>query len=142
MTAPWGDMNGLGRELTHRGLAQRLSNYQIKPKQIRIGFSTMKGYTREDMQDAWLRYLGVPDVSNQNHQSQTINTEDVIKVPEPEPVLSRPPYESETSETRETDEKFYTCRTEGCTAGLWAQESQLLGYCARCRKDDATRKAT
>ena len=32
---------------------------------------------------------------------------------------------------------YTTCRTEGCTAGLWAPESQQLGYCAKCRKDDA-----
>jgi hypothetical protein len=68
--APWGDMNGLGRELTHRGLAQRLSNYGIKPKQIRFGMSTLKGYAREDMQDAWLRYLGVADVPDQNDEKK------------------------------------------------------------------------
>jgi hypothetical protein len=74
--APWGDMNGLGRELTHRGLAQRLSNYGIKPKQIRFGLQNLKGYAREDMNDAWLRYLGAADAEDQNDQRETINTEE------------------------------------------------------------------
>jgi Protein of unknown function (DUF3631) len=37
--APWGDMNGLGRELTPRGLSQRVGTYGIKPKQIRTDSS-------------------------------------------------------------------------------------------------------
>jgi hypothetical protein len=47
--APWGDMNGAGRELTPRGLAQRLGTYGVKPKQIRNGLITQKGYLREDL---------------------------------------------------------------------------------------------
>jgi hypothetical protein len=30
---------------------------------------------------------------------------------------------------------FDTCLTEGCTAGLYHQESRQSGYCAKCRKD-------
>jgi hypothetical protein len=136
--APWGDMNGLGRELTPRGLAQRLGTYGIKPKQIRNGLISQKGYLREDLKDAWIRYLGVAGASDQNYQSQTINTEDVVKKKgatgrDGEP-LSTTSWKPETSET---EGKFDTCRTDGCTAGLYHPESQQLGYCAKCRKDDA-----
>jgi hypothetical protein len=139
--APWGDMNGAGRELTHRGLAQRLATYQIKSCNIRIGSMVVKGYKREDLNDAWLRYLGVADVADQNDETQTINTEEVIKETgyEWDPLAgpSRPPQESATSATSAKDQLWDTCRTEGCTAGLWAPESQQLGYCAKCRKDAA-----
>jgi len=59
--APWGDMNGIGRELTSRGLAQRLGTYGIKPHNIRIQGFVIKGYEREDLNDAWTRYLGLAD---------------------------------------------------------------------------------
>lgn len=57
--APWADLRG--RELDARGLASRLRKYEIKPKTIRVGDSTPKGYAREDFADAWSRYL--PDKS-------------------------------------------------------------------------------
>lgn len=52
--SPWHEIKG-GHELDARGLAWRLSKYEIKPKQIfALG---RKGYRAEDMQDAWTRYL-------------------------------------------------------------------------------------
>src|SRR6185436_10045876 len=53
--APWGDLRG--KPLDHRGLANRLRPYDIKPKLVRIGSSVSRGYKREDLHDAWLRYL-------------------------------------------------------------------------------------
>lgn len=56
--SPWGDLRG--KPLDPRGLAQRLRPYGIKPTTIRVLGSTPKGYRREDLHDAWLRYLGPP----------------------------------------------------------------------------------
>lgn len=53
--APWGDL--YGRELNARGLAQRLRKYDISSKTVRVGEDTAKGYAREDLWDAWDRYL-------------------------------------------------------------------------------------
>lgn len=53
--APWGDLRG--KPLNERGLASKLRNYGIKRKQIRVGGWTGKGYSREDLHDAWVRYL-------------------------------------------------------------------------------------
>lgn len=53
--APWDDLRG--KPLDARGLARRLSAYEIRPKVVRIGDTTPRGYTREDMTDAWSRYL-------------------------------------------------------------------------------------
>ena len=54
--SPWADLRG--KPLNARGLSSRLGAYSIKPTTIRIGTTTHKGYRREDMRDAWLRYLG------------------------------------------------------------------------------------
>ena len=56
--SPWGDLRG--KPLDARGLAQRLRPYEVKPTTVRILASTPKGYRREDLHDAWVRYLGPP----------------------------------------------------------------------------------
>ena len=53
--SPWRDLKG--KPLDERGLAYRLRQYSVKPKTIRIGSNTPKGYTRADLHDVWLRYL-------------------------------------------------------------------------------------
>lgn len=55
--APWGDSRG--KAMDARGLARRLSPYGVKSKTIRMtqGPATAKGYAREDLHDAWQRYL-------------------------------------------------------------------------------------
>jgi hypothetical protein len=53
--APWGDLKG--GLLNDRGLAKFLRQYDVKPRTIRVGESTAKGYRREDLHDPWSRYL-------------------------------------------------------------------------------------
>mgnify|MGYP001157749641 CR=1 FL=1 len=60
--APWGDIRG--KPLDARGLARRLSAYGIKPRVIRIGTATPRGYAKADFLDAWGRYLSpIPELS-------------------------------------------------------------------------------
>jgi hypothetical protein len=54
--SPWAELKG--KALDARGLAQRLRKYDVKRTTIRSGCSTQKGYRREDLHDAWQRYLG------------------------------------------------------------------------------------
>src|SRR6516164_5654016 len=53
--APWNDLKG--KQLNDRGLAFRLRQYGIKPKVIRVGDATPRGYTAEDLYDPWETYL-------------------------------------------------------------------------------------
>ena len=53
--SPWGDLKG--KPLTDRGLARRLRRYGIRPKVIRFGQTTARGYEKADFKDAWSRYL-------------------------------------------------------------------------------------
>ncbi len=57
--APWGELVG-GKPLNPRGLARRLNEYGVSSKDVRIDGASRKGYTREDLWDAWLRYLPPP----------------------------------------------------------------------------------
>lgn len=64
--APWGDIRG--KELDVRGLSRRLAKYGVKPKTVRVGDQTPKGYAATDLADPWSRYL--PDVSVGDLHSQ------------------------------------------------------------------------
>jgi hypothetical protein len=63
--APWSEVVG-GKPLNPRGLARRLHQYGVSPKVVRIGETTSRGYAREDLADAWSRYLSSP-----HHESVT-----------------------------------------------------------------------
>jgi len=60
--APWGDLRG--KTLDSRGLAMRLKKYGVAPKTVRIETATPKGYTRENLYDAWERYLPSPPITS------------------------------------------------------------------------------
>ena len=54
--APWGDLRG--KPLDSRGLSRRLAKYGVKPKVVRIGDRTPRGYSAADLSDPWSRYVG------------------------------------------------------------------------------------
>lgn len=54
--APWGNLRG--KPIDARGLSNRLQPYGVKSRQIRVSATTtLKGYVRADLYDAWARYL-------------------------------------------------------------------------------------
>jgi hypothetical protein len=53
--SPWGDLKG--KPITDRALATRLRQYGIKSRDVFVAGKGLKGYYREDLHDAWLRYL-------------------------------------------------------------------------------------
>jgi hypothetical protein len=54
--SPWLTIGRDGKGLDTRGLAHRLSKYQIKSKNIRLLGQVLKGYERSQFVDAWRRY--------------------------------------------------------------------------------------
>ena len=62
-----GDLRG--KQLDARGLSAWLRKYDIKPKQIRVGNWTGKGYEPSDFADAWLRYLGPPSGKSETQET-------------------------------------------------------------------------
>lgn len=72
--APWGDL--YGKPLTERGLAQRLRKYGVKSKTVRVDEATAKGYTREDLWDAWQRYLPLSPLGSPQGGNVTCVTTD------------------------------------------------------------------
>jgi hypothetical protein len=60
--SPWGDLRG--KPLNSHGLSRRLHSYGISPKLVRLGDWVGRGYSREDLHDAWGRYLGPSPIEN------------------------------------------------------------------------------
>jgi hypothetical protein len=60
--SPWAELFA-GKPLNTRGLSKRLSEYGIKSKPVRLGEKVERGYSREDLADAWGRYLPPPKVA-------------------------------------------------------------------------------
>jgi Protein of unknown function (DUF3631) len=73
--SPWAALRG--KPLNARGLATRLGNYGVHSKTIRVGDSTPRGYVREDLHDAWQRYLSLPPMeSATSATSETLDYEE------------------------------------------------------------------
>ena len=56
--APWNELRG--GPLTDRYLAKLLAQYDVGPRDVRIGTVTKRGYYRGDLFDPWRRYLSRP----------------------------------------------------------------------------------
>jgi Protein of unknown function (DUF3631) len=65
--SPWGDYKG--KQLTALQLANLLKPYGVASKQVRVGPSTNKGYRKEDLHDAWDRYLGDPHLKGETYET-------------------------------------------------------------------------
>ena len=60
--------------MNDRGLAVRLRAYEITSKNMRIGETVCKGYAKCDFEDAWKRYLPVPQPPATSSTSATSAT--------------------------------------------------------------------
>jgi putative DNA primase/helicase len=58
-----------GKPITARQVANLLKKFGIKPKTIRVGTTTPKGYALEDCQDAFSRYLTASDPQHPQQSS-------------------------------------------------------------------------
>jgi hypothetical protein len=119
--APWSEI-ARGKPLNARGLAQRLKQYGVSSRNIRVGDSVPKGYRREDLHDAWTRYLSTPA-----QEDATSATSATSAPPNPEPPT--PAQESVTWVTSDT--------SAPTTAGVGdiSQHSQPSGTNGRVHDD-------
>lgn len=69
--SPWGNLRG--KPMDERGLANRLKEYGVKSRSIRVGNATPKGYRRVDFFEAWSRYL--PVIADTSATSETSATD-------------------------------------------------------------------
>jgi hypothetical protein len=112
--APWGDMRG--KPLDARGLSRRLSRYEVRPRSVRIGERTPKGYNRSDFFDAWSRYVALVSDEVDGWVSQ-LRPQLPISDREPTPNGARALREkSATSATPQHSCAGPACQVPGCPA--------------------------
>src|SRR6185436_11582717 len=69
---PWAEICR-GRPITDRLVARLLGRFRVKPKSIRIGAATPKGYLRDDLADAFARYLAAPAATSATTSESLVN---------------------------------------------------------------------
>jgi hypothetical protein len=80
------DESAWDERLTSRSLARLLRHYEVKPRVVRLGDSTPRGYRAEDLADAWHRYLTSPSATSATSAtSLTSHVADVALVADREP---------------------------------------------------------
>jgi hypothetical protein len=57
--SPWGAFSD-GTGIDARGLARLLRPYGVRPRDVRIGSEHAKGFSRDSLTDAWVRYCADP----------------------------------------------------------------------------------
>jgi hypothetical protein len=55
--SPWRHFHGHGNAITDRDLSRFLRLYSIRSKDVWVGSRSAKGYTADDLRDAWERYV-------------------------------------------------------------------------------------
>ena len=78
-----------GKGLSAHTLARQLAPFKIRPRTIKFGTSTAKGYMLEHLEDTFARYLGESnrnhrnDVENHsgNHESPTVTSAEQVTFP-------------------------------------------------------------
>jgi hypothetical protein len=88
----WKDVRG--KVLDDRGLATRLNKYGVKPKKLRTGDATPRGYEAADLQDAWKRYVlsGPPQGAEQGEHPEQGSKPGTQNAPENRQKLRNVPF--------------------------------------------------
>ena len=69
---PWSEICR-GRPITDRLVARLLGRFRVKPKSIRVGDATPKGYLLDDLTDAFARYLVSPAATSATTSKSLVN---------------------------------------------------------------------
>lgn len=64
---PWPEWGRSGRPLSKAGLARLLKPFGVRPRTIRTDGGTLKGYHREDLEEAWNRYIPLSEPSHRHN---------------------------------------------------------------------------
>lgn len=82
--SPWQELRG--RPLDARGLARRLRQYEVRPTKVKVNGESLKGYRRDDLWDAWSRYLApTPTDGEPGEPGEPRRSDALSEVPLPHP---------------------------------------------------------
>lgn len=70
-TSPWSECDR-GKPLSPYGLSRLLLPFSVRPKDVRFGSATRKGYLRADFEESWARYLPMDAEKGQQGQQASV----------------------------------------------------------------------
>jgi hypothetical protein len=122
--APWSDLKG--KPLSDNQIARRLRQYGVKSKVIRVGTTTPRGYVREDLFDAWRRYL--PPLPDRPATSATSSSfQDVSVAPRESEAATG---DAEPQPEPEPDVAPVAGEVEACCGSVDAKNADEMGFVA------------
>ena len=90
---PWSEYGRERMPISKGQIARLLRPFEIRPRSVRIGEETAKGYTLEMCRDAFQRYISLPDPPSENvtpsHSSNDVAKRDFQSVTTPPDVTDR-----------------------------------------------------
>lgn len=136
--SPWGDLRG--RPLDSRGLAWRLSAYGVSSTQLKVDGAKVRGYRREDLWDAWQRYLAptpeeavppVPPVPSRSQAVVEVPDAGEVPVPAVEAVPATPPLSRAVPQVPQVPDLWGAgpCDVCGRRTGRRAGEAWRCSHC-------------
>jgi hypothetical protein len=87
--SPWGDWQG-GKAISSQGLSKLLHPHRIKTMPVWVDGQTVRGYKREQFEDAWLRVLGVRGDRSVRPGSASGNAPNEANVPNAQGTMDGP----------------------------------------------------
>lgn len=100
---PWGEWGRKRKPITPNALARLLRPFGVTPRTVRLAEGTPKGYTLEDLQDSFSRYIPPPNRHNATSRELQENPEPVEG--EKNLVVDR----TATSQPSESQEDLFIC---------------------------------
>jgi hypothetical protein len=114
---PWADWKGKG--LTPNQLARLLKPFSVRSENVRIGSQVLKGYTRQQFEELWQRYLSAHGVYEPLQRYNTDEIDTLCTFP------------TATRKTDVADQKFEKPVTNGHCSGV-AVQSAILAATRAC----------
>jgi hypothetical protein len=109
-TSPWGEWGKAGKPLSAPKLARLLGRFAIVPHSVRVGDRTPKGYTLDDFQDAFERYLPSTDT----------------------PSSPSSPIQCATTQQAHTDANFSDFENRNTVSRLWHEKPEIANKTEAC----------
>jgi Protein of unknown function (DUF3631) len=133
--APWADF--FGKPFTARDLSLRLKHYSLKADQLKLDGRNRNGFTREQLNEVWDRYLPPPPTGGGFSTSSTWPTGQVGAVeeqPKVEDLLLPAPFAlpRDQASSQSRPGRAPTVRCPVCGSELTAEQAAMSMLCSTC----------
>ena len=129
----WTDVRG--KPLDSRGLSTRLKRYGVKPKPVRIGDKTPRGYLAAELMDPWKRYL--PPLAAEAQQAQQAQHATISATQNPAENCEKQPHVADVADIQGMGGNV----ADSAATDAFEERAAALQFDAGLSREDAERQA-